>query len=69
MIRSSVNKLDEKNELLILKENELKKLKKEITKFMINMNSENIKLNKKSISLPAVFEKSNNEIGQEALIA
>ena len=48
---------------------EYKKLKKEITKFMLNMNSENIKLNKKSISLPAVFEKSINEIGQEALIA
>ena len=48
---------------------EYKKLKKEITKFMLNMNSENIKLNKKSISLPAVFEKSINEIGPEALIA
>ena len=48
---------------------EYKKLKKEITKFMLNMNSENIKLNKKSISLPAVFEKSIDEIGQEALIA
>ena len=48
---------------------EYKKLKKEITKFMLNMNSENIKLNKKSISLPAVFEKSINEIEPEALIA
>ena len=40
MIRSSVNKLDEKNELLILKENELKKLKKETYTKLSEIDSE-----------------------------
>ena len=40
MIKSSVNKLDEKNELLILKENELKKLKKETYTKLSEIDSE-----------------------------